>query len=507
MNIKINWLSRNTKAIIRDVGLLLHLPGIMALVSLPICFIFSEYYTIPAFLLTALASLSIGQLLYQIGDYSSDTRLRHAMLVAAISWGVVPFLGAIPFLAIASHFATLPEASQTILNFQNPGNALFESFAGFSSAGLTMALHPSKLPHSLQWWRSLMQWIGGVGIIVLVIAVLEPSTDAYELYYAEGREKRIALTVTKTVRKIWKIYLFYTALSILLLRITGMRWWEAINHGLTGIATGGFAITDDSMSSYSIPMQLAMIIILILGSISFAIHYQLLTQRRLSVLWQDAQHRALWFLLVLGTILLLLENFWHSQSFLWLDSLFQWISALSTCGFSTVKLQNWSPTAKLLLSIAMIFGGAAGSTVGGLKLKRVAFLYKAILWRFSRLSLQPHELMRYKLENKVLTESEASRQIKGAAVLALLWISLLIFGVLILLHVVKPEYTLSDVIFEGASALGSVGLSIGISQPDLHWLGKLILILFMWMGRLEIVPVILLFSAIVSNIKSLRRQA
>ncbi|MGB3204877.1 MAG: TrkH family potassium uptake protein [Crinalium sp.] len=506
MKIKINWLSRNTKAILRDVGLLLHLPGVMAVVSLPICLVFREYYAIPAFLLTALASLSIGQLLYQLGDYSSETRLRHAMLVAAISWGVVPFLGAIPLIAIAYHFATFPE-SQTILNFQNPTNALFESFAGFSSAGLSMALQPSLLPHSLQWWRSLMQWIGGVGMIVLVIAVLEPSTDAYELYYAEGREKRIALTVTKTVRKIWKIYLLYTALSILLLRITGMPWWEATNHGLTGISTGGFAIADDSMGSYSIAVKLAIIAVCILGSISFAVHYQLLTERRLSVLWQDAQHRALWFLIVLGTILLLLENFWHSGSFLWLDSLFQWVSALSTCGFSSVKLQNWSPTAKLLLSIAMIFGGAAGSTVGGLKLKRIVFLYQAILWRFRRLSLQPHEMMRYQLEGKVITESESSRQIKGAAVLTLLWISLLIFGVLILLHVVKPEYTLSDVIFEGASALGSVGLSVGISQPDLHWLGKLILMLFMWMGRLEIVPVLLLFSAIVSNIKSLRRQA
>lgn len=491
-----------TKTILRDVGLLLHVPGVMALLSLPVGFVFNEHYAIWSFLWTAFFSLSIGQLLYHLfGKASEEAHLRHAMLTVALSWGLIPLLGAIPFMLIALHLSVFPLTPQTVLEFQNPWNAVFESFSGFTSTGLSMALRSSELPRSLQWWRSFMEWIGGVGMIVLVLSVLEPSTDAYQLYYAEGRSKKIALTLKATVRKIWKIYLLYTVLSILLLCLVGMPWWEALNHAMTGISTGGFSVTDDGIGAYSPVVQLAVVPIMIVGAISFSAHYQLLAKRRLSALWRDAQHRALWLLLGLGTIVLLLENYWFQGSFLWLDTLFQWVSALGTCGFNTVKLQNWSPSAKLLLSVAMVFGAASGSTVGGLKLNRVVALYKAVMWHFRRISLRPHQLMRYQMNGKVLKEAQAAQRVESAAVLAVLWVGWLGLGVLVFLHVVKPQYTLNDVIFEAASALGSVGLSTGISEPDLHWVGKLILILFMWMGRLEIIPVLVLFSSLVGYLR------
>ncbi len=146
---------------------------------------------------------------------------------------------------------------QTLLEFQHFWNAAFEAFSGFTSTGLTVTLHENELPHSLQWWRSLTEWIGGVGMIVLVLSILEPSKDADQLYKAEARQQRIALTVTATVRRIWWIYLIYTGLSILLLYIAGMPLWDAINHGFIGISTGGFSIRDHSLGSYSPVIQLA----------------------------------------------------------------------------------------------------------------------------------------------------------------------------------------------------------------------------------------------------------
>jgi trk system potassium uptake protein TrkH len=233
---------------------------------------------------------------------------------------------------------------------------------------------------------------------------------------------------------------------------------------------------------------------MIAGAISFPIHYQLLRKGRLPALWQDAQHRALWILLALGAVVLLLENYWYADRFFGLDSVFQWVSALGTCGFSTVNPLDWNATGKLLLSVGMIFGAASGSTVGGLKLSRVVSLYKGIIWRFQRLVSKPHQMLRYELNGKVISESEAYRRIESAAVLAVLWIGLITIGVFVLLHLSLPKYTSSDMIFEAASALGSVGLSTGITHPSLPWLGKLILILFMWMGRLEIIPVLLLLT-------------
>jgi trk system potassium uptake protein TrkH len=496
-----------TKTILRDVGLLLHVPGVMALISMPACILLGEWYAIPSFLLTAGIGIGLGQLLYRLFyKVSEEAQIRHAMLTVALSWGLIPLIGAIPFLSIASHLATLPQTPQTILEFQQPWNAIFESFSGFTSTGLSVAAHPSELPHCLQWWRSFIEWIGGVGVIVLVLSLLEPASNPYQLYYAEGRSKKIALTVSATVRKIWKIYLLYTVASIILLRVAGMPWWEALNHGLTGISTGGFSVRDDSIGAYNPIIQLATLPIMTVGAISFSMHYNVLIRRQVAQLWKDIQHRTLWILLGIGSVLLAFENLWFNGSFLWLDSIFQWVSALGTCGFNTVDVQTWSPTAKLLLTVAMIFGGASGSTVGGLKLNRVVSLYKGLLWRFQRISLQPHQLLRYRLDDKVLRETEASRRVEAAAVLGVLWLLILLLGTLVLLHLKLPQYTLADVLFEASSALGSVGLSTGITSPDLPWIGKCTLVILMWMGRLEIIPVVILFSAITQHFIHFGRQ-
>ncbi|MBD2363040.1 TrkH family potassium uptake protein [Anabaena minutissima FACHB-250] len=473
----------------------------MALMSLPVCIVFAEYYAIWPFLWTALLAFSLGQLLYRLFRGNEAADLRHAMLIVALSWAIIPILGAIPFLGIASHLATSANTPQTIREFQYPLNALFEAVSGFTSTGLTMAIDASQLPHTLQWWRSFMEWIGGVGVIVLMLAVLEPIADSYELYQAAGRQKKIASTVTGTVRKIWKIYLLYTILSILLLWLVGMPWWEALNHGMTGISTGGFSVTGKSLSVYAPITQFAAIPIMIAGAISFSVHAQLLSQRHITALWENTQHRLLFLLLALGTILLLLEHYLFAGSLSWLDICFQWVSALTTCGFNTVKIPTWSPSARLWMSLGMIFGAASGSTCGGLKLKRIILLYKAVVWHVQGVLITSDEQMSYKLNQKLVTETEAAHQIQTATVLATLWLGFLGVGVLVLLQIVPPEYAVTDVIFEAASAMGTSGLSVGISNPDLHGLGKLILMLFMWLGRVEIIPGLVLFALLLSPFK------
>ncbi|MEL6319869.1 MAG: potassium transporter TrkG, partial [Cyanobacteria bacterium J06626_14] len=166
-----------------------------------------------------------------------------------------------------------------------------------------------------------------------------------------------------------------------------------------------------------------------------------------------------------------------------------------------VDIQSWSTTNKLLLSLAMVFGGAAGSTVGGLKLSRIASLWQGVMWRFQRLSLLPHQMMRYKLDGEVITEAEANRRVESATVLAVLWLSSLFIAVLLLIHVQPYQYTLADTLFEAASALGSAGLSVGITHPELPQLGKIVLIVLMWMGRLEIIPVLALLIWPLMNLK------
>ena len=484
-----------SKTVLRDVGLLMHVPGVMALLSLPICWFFQEKYALSSFVLTALLSIGFGQLLYRLFRGAKAARRREALQIVALSWAVIPLLGAIPYLAIASQLAAVPDARSTIGEFQSVWNALFEAVSGFTSTGLTMARDSSQLPHCLQWWRSFTQWVGGVGLIVLTLSILNPSTSVQQLYEAETRQEKIAPTIKETVQQIWIIYLLYTVLSVLLLAVAGMPWWAAVNHGMTGIATGGFAITGNSFGDYGPLVQLAAIPVMVAGAISFSVHSRLLRQRQFSALWKDTRHQALWLLLALGTLALLLEHYWYSGSLAWIDSLFQWTSALSTCGFSTVKEQNWSATSQLLMSLAMVFGPISGSAAGGLKLDRVVILYKSVVWYLRLIFIESPEELRYELNGEFLPEKEAHRHLKSATVLALLWLCLLVVGVVILLHVVD-QYTLTDIIFETTSALGISGLSTGITSPDLAWQGKFTLIYLMWAGRLEIIAVLILFASL-----------
>jgi trk system potassium uptake protein TrkH len=477
------------RTVLRNLGLVIHVPGLMALATLPICLIFDEHHAVLPFAGTALASLAAGQLLVHSCRGARELELRDAMFVAALAWIVVPLLGAAPFVAIGAGPGAHPE---TLRLLAQPWNAVFEAFSGFTSTGLTMALRPSELPHALQWWRSFMQWVGGVGVIVLMLSIVRPTISAHRLYLSEARERKIGPSVTSTVRTIWWIYASYTTLGILLLHASGASAWEAVNHGLTAIATGGFTITDGSARSLGVATQLVLLLLMTCGAISFAVHHALLRERRLAALWGDGQHRALWVLLAAGALLLAAENALQEEEAAWLASLFQWVSALCTAGFQTVDLARWSPTAQLLLSAGMVVGGAAGSTAGGIKLVRVIYLSKGLSWRLREVQRSPHEVMRYEVDGQGVSRSEAEHAVEAAGILAFLWLVVLGLSIVVLLHVLPASFSLSEVVLEAASAQGNVGLSTGITLPGLPWLGKLTLILSMCIGRLEIFPVMIL---------------
>lgn len=483
-----------THTVLRDLGVVCHVPGLMAVVSVPVALMAREGYAALPFLLTAAVSLAAGQLLYRRYRGAQRMQLRHAMVTAVLSWVLVPLLGVAPLLLIAWMAGGDPQAAGSTLVLRNFLNAFFEAMSGFTSTGLTMIAHPSELPVSLQWWRSFSQWIGGVGVIVLMLSVFHPSADAHRLYFSEAREKTIMPDIAATVRTTWWIYVAYTVVAVVLLRFTGMGWWHALNYGMTGIATGGFGVTDNSLGDFGVGARTAMVLIMIAGAISFSTHYNILRKGRVALLWKDPECRALFSLLLVGSLLLAFENRWFTGSALWLDSLFQWTSALATAGFGTVSLETWSPAAQLLLSLAMVCGGAAGATTGGLKLRRVVLLSSAAFARLRGVALHPWRLM----EHKAMADDEthAVRTLEAATVMAVLWATVILAGTLLLLHAVGPGADLDDVILEVSSALSNVGLTSGITGPELHWSGRLGLILIMWMGRLEIVPVLVLLAAL-----------
>jgi trk system potassium uptake protein TrkH len=477
------------KPVSRGVGLLLHVPALMALVSLPLCVIFDEVSGVRALGVTAATGLLLGQALFWAGRGHSPTQSRHAMLIAAVAWLLVSIIGAIPFV-LGDHISVL--------------DALFESISGFTGTGMSV-LHANELPHYLQWWRSLSQWIGGVGVIVLLLSILPPRRGALELYYSESRDKKLLPSIRSTARAIWSIYVGYTLLGIGLLWLGHVPIWQAINHAMTAIATGGFAITGDSLISAT-PLAKALYIpIMIAGAISFYAHYRAVSTRRpFSALFGSSELKLFWFLLIIGAGVLAADNFLLYQSN-WLDSVLQWVSAVTTTGFQSEPLGHWHPGTLFLMSLAMLVGATAGSTGGGLKILRVVLLYKSIVWSVVEINRRPHELVRLTFDGEALTRGDAESRVRAATTLTYAWFMVSALGVLAMAYSVPDSTPLQITIFDVLSAQSNVGLSAGLVGPHLSAAGKLVLMTVMWMGRLEIIPVMVLVAVLVQ--RGTRRRA
>jgi trk system potassium uptake protein TrkH len=482
------------RIVLRDLGWLAPVVGIMALVSLPVAAAFGEWYALQAFGLTAAVSLGVGVVLYFPFRRAGEARLKHGLLVAAVGWLLVSALGALPFYLVSSRLVP-----GEVYPFADFAAAFFESVSGYTGTGLTMATRPDLLPKVLQWWRSFTEWVGGMGVIVLMLTlIVGPGTSAVSLYFAEARTERIHPSVASTVRTMWWIFALYTLAAMVALWGAGMPPWEALNHAMTGISTGGFTLWPESIARYdSLAIEAVSMVVMLAGAVSFAVHYRAM-QRGPGIFLRDLQTRWLLVLSLLGFALVagenLLRGFGVEPSLR--QGAFQVVSALTCTGFQTAPIGEWSDTAKLLLSMAMVIGGAAGSTAGGIKVMRFALLVRGVSWRLKKIVSPGGALVPMRLGRELIPDPEAAKRLEEASVLVFLWLGFLFFGVVVLSHLVSGDFGLADVVFEVASAQGNVGLSVGITQPTMPTGAKLLLCFNMWIGRLEIIPILMFFRAL-----------
>ncbi len=494
------------KTVLRDLGGIFIMIGFVTLVALVVPLYFGEFGInksfdgIAPFLITSAIFLLSGFPLFYFFRKSDPPDFKSAMVTAALSWLLISLISSIPFILIPYNTKTLAHMA--------PLSAFFESMSGWTGTGLTMVIREDLLPYSLQFWRSLIQWVGGVGVIVLSLSILaRPGTGSFVLYKGEARDQKTHPSIVSTVRTIWWIFLLYSVIGIIALIIIGalipdgMSAWESLNHGMTGLATGGFSVTDDSISSFGVISQIAIIVLMVFGAIAFSAHYNLLKGRFKKFL-SDAQFKAMIVLIIIGVVGLSVMNlnlyngnFLASLKF----SGFQLISAITCTGFASVPdLSIWSEAAKLLLAFAMVVGGAAGSTAGGIKLFRGILLYKGVGWRIKRAISTPRRVFVHKLGDKSLSKDDAMDLINEAAIISFMWVILLSVGILLIAMITLPNdiFKLSDVIFEVCSAQGNVGLSTGITKITMSPIAKSMLIFNMWIGRLEIIPIIVLFKSL-----------
>jgi trk system potassium uptake protein TrkH len=339
-----------------------------------------------------------------------------------------------------------------------------------------------------------------VGVIVLTTAILaRPGSGSLTLYESEARSERIHPSVVSTVRTIWWIFLLFTFLAVCLLWLAGMPAWDAVNHAMTGLSTGGFSVTDDSIAAYDSPtIEYALWPVMVMGSVAFPVHY-LVLRGDLRNVYADLQTRWVFVAFGLGAAgvsawLLETGTYESARSALRYGG-FQFVSAMSCTGFQSAPVGRWPALVQLVLSAGMVVGAAAGSTAGGVKLVRLATLVKGTAFRVRGVFYPANAVRRFRFDGRTLSDTETSQEFEEAAIVAFLWVAVLAVATAILLVTVPATYTVENVLFEVASTQGNVGLSTGITGPDASPVVKATFLVSMWMGRLEIIPVLVALRA------------
>ncbi|MBI4563521.1 MAG: TrkH family potassium uptake protein [Planctomycetes bacterium] len=507
------------RIVMRDVGALQVLLGGFLLLPLLVSLLYGEIYSALSFLVTAAVTAGFGVSAYRACREAGDPTRRHAMLIAALGWLISAGFGALPFLLAA--YWTPPEVAQafvpageryasSLVHFRNPLHAFFESMSAFTTTGLTMAVHEPSIGHGLLFYRSLGQWIGGAGVVVLSLAIIPRPhvVGELELYQSETAGMKLRPSVLGTARAIWKIYAAMTLLVTVylflmtLLILPDYGWaaslFDAVNHAMTAQSTGGFSTLDDSIAGYrSYAMDLVHIPPMILGAISIPLYYAFLRTRKVNVFWKDPQFR--FMILLFGTaipVLVLLLQGTPAVSDSLREGIFQVVSGVSTTGWQTSNIAGWGNSAVLLLAWgAMIVGGSAGATVGGIKLVRAYLFLRAIAWRIRKVFLPGDAVIPFRIGERSLATSAMQREVAEAAIFSCFYLIILSGAVLVAAHQLGSDIRLADIIFECVSAQSTVGLSTGVTDPGMPVSVELLFIFQMWVGRLEIFPVIVLLTA------------
>ncbi|PLX89153.1 MAG: potassium transporter [Desulfuromonas sp.] len=437
-----------------------------------------------AFLFSALISLIIGSLLFYRCQSRKDMSVREGFAIVTFGWSFFALFGALPYLLSGAITA--------------PIDAIFETMSGFTTTGSTILTQIEGFPPSLLFWRALTHWMGGMGIIVLSLAILPMlGVGGMQLFKAEvpgPTADRLKPRIQDTATLLWGVYLLLTVLETFLLMLGGMSFFDAICHAFATLATGGFSTRDASVAAYdSAYIDGIITLFMFLAGVNFTLHFQAL-RGRLRDFHRNEEFRCYLGITLFATLLLLIFN-WSGgiyQSFgdNLRYSLFQVCSILTTTGFGTADYELWPVITQYILVLLMFIGGCAGSTGGGIKVARVLLLFKHAQVQLFRL-IHPRAVRLVKL---------GTRPVDREVIHAILGFFALFIGVFVTASLLMAACGM-DLISGGAAVvacLSNIGPGLGTVGPTDNYahipvLGKSVLIFCMLMGRLELFTVLVLF--------------
>ena len=479
----------NRRLIIRTLGALLLIEAAAMVPSLVIALIYGDGDT-AALGYSILINISAGCVLSFLPGYDRDShlRLKEGFIITALGWIFLGLFGAIPFMI-----------SGIIPRFED---AFFETVSGLTTTGASIVTSEmfDRFPHGLMFWRATTHWIGGMGVLVLTLALLPKLTGrTAHLVRAESPGPSLSKLVPKTgatAKILYKIYILLSLLEFVTLLICGMTPYEAAVHTMATAGTGGFSCYGESIAHFnSVPIEVAITVFMFMFGMNFALYYKFLIGERFKAFYRDEEFRWYFIFAVIFILLISLINLQHYNGD-FLTSLrygsFQISSIMSTTGFVTYDFNTWPAASHIIIVIAMLIGSCAGSTAGGMKVIRIILLAK-LSRRNIRATGQPKKVDVIRLDGKAVDENMLSQ----IAQFAFMYIVLILAGGFIMS--LFSGYDLTTNLSAALTCVSNVGPGLGAVGPVYNYAGytvhaKITASFLMLFGRLELLPLFILFT-------------
>jgi trk system potassium uptake protein TrkH len=414
-----------------------------------------------------------------------ELKQREALLLVVLAWAAATAFGALPFL-FSGYFTGVTDA-------------FFESASGFTTTGATILISVEVLPEPVQLWRCFTHWLGGMGIVLLGLAILplvgHGGMSLYRAEFSGAKSEKLKPRIAETARSLGKLYVAFTVAELLALRAVGMSWFESLCHTFSTLGTGGFSTRNASVGGFqSAAVEWIIIVFMLAAGLSFVQHYRLFVERRPGSFFGDFEVRA-YFVVALASFALI------APSLIWFNgyqvhrairgAAFQVSSILTTTGFGTENFELWYPLAQMLLLGLMFVGGCTGSTAGGLKVSRVVLLARVVGREFRRM-VERHGVFTVRLGGRVIPE------VTIQSLLNLVYLSLVVLAVSCLLLAAQGVDMLTS-IAATVACMFNIGPGFGTVGPTENYahlpaFSKWVLMTCMVAGRLEFYTLIVILT-------------
>lgn len=472
----------NYKMILNILGKVLLIEAALLLLPFALSFIYAENLYL-SYVIPMGGLIVLGLPLSLIKCEEKKIYAREGFVIVALSWIFLSVIGAIPFVV-----------SRAIPNYID---ALFETVSGFTTTGSTVLSDVELLPKSINFWRLFTHWIGGMGVLVFILTILPNNAGVIHLYRSESPGPNSSKLVSKlrfTARILYAIYFVLTVIEAVMLICGGMPVYDSVVHAMSTAGTGGLSIKNNSIAAYnSVYIEMVIAVFMVIFSINFNVFYFILIGH-FKKAFKCEEASTYLAIIIVSTMIIAINLLSQSYSFdeAMRYSFFQVASISSTTGYTTTNFDTWPALSKSIIFILMMIGACGGSTGGGIKVSRVSILFKSCVADVKRI-IRPRAVFNVKYEKEVLNDSMVS----GVKTYFIIWCAIVSLSTIILSIDNYGDFLTN--LSASVTCIGNVGPGFNLVGPTMSfggfaWYSKVLLSFVMLAGRLEIFPILILFS-------------